>query len=621
LSGTALKADGQMAKRSKRLLPMAILAYSSLFVLISPAALVTAAVMLLSGTEAAAQPIRVAANVLASRDGQSPKVEFHLAAHPRDPRVLLGAAIVFEPDATCRIYTSRDGGWTWQSRDFAELRDQGCTDPQVAFGGAGTAYFVVMTFLRNERQQKRSAVSVYRSDDGGVSWGAPVHVGISENPDHPQLAVHARVGRPDLVYFSVNDAEGVALYRSEDGGQTFAPRSRVAARNGRAVFNINLVVLSDGTIVAPYGDAEVSDPAKLTERKLAVAMSADAGRSFSVHRTVVEQRRSPSNPISLRSLPEAFAADTGSPRYRDRLYCVWMDFGTGRARLLYSVSTDRGETWQSGRPVDVSVPASDQFRPAVTVAPNGTVGVSWFDNRDGEDVYAQYFAASTDGGESFIPAVRVSSTLSPVAAPGNALVRPSPNSPTMTAQDSHFFILDSVRATFPDGGDYLGLAADADNVFHPFWPDARTGSFQVWTARVVVGQSEDTPAIVMTADAMNRALRPVFDPISDGAQGVWDIPIRIRNISNSPVCGPVFAVVTGSFGDAEAPSIINAANGAPWAGAAFDYSRALGDFACLESGGVSNAISWRVRPVQRHRESRIPTFIQIRFSPTPTLPQ
>jgi hypothetical protein len=35
-------------------------------------------------------------------------------------------------------------------------------------------------------------------------------------------------------------------------------------------------------------------------------------------------------------------------------------------------------------------------------------------------------------------------------------------------------------------GDYSGLTAAADGVFHPYWIDNRTGWHQVWTAAVRV---------------------------------------------------------------------------------------------------------------------------------------
>jgi hypothetical protein len=36
------------------------------------------------------------------------------------------------------------------------------------------------------------------------------------------------------------------------------------------------------------------------------------------------------------------------------------------------------------------------------------------------------------------------------------------------------------------GGDYIGAIWDSDENLHPLWVDSRTGTYQVWTARVVV---------------------------------------------------------------------------------------------------------------------------------------
>jgi hypothetical protein len=45
---------------------------------------------------------------------------------------------------------------------------------------------------------------------------------------------------------------------------------------------------------------------------------------------------------------------------------------------------------------------------------------------------------------------------------------------------------DTVATTWLHGGHYIGLAADADGVFHPVWTDTRDGPFSVYTARVRV---------------------------------------------------------------------------------------------------------------------------------------
>src|SRR5262249_30262846 len=98
-----------------------------------------------------------------------------------------------------------------------------------------------------------------------------------------------------------------------------------------------------------------------------------------------------------------------------------------------------------------------------------------------------------------------------------------------------------------------------------------------------------------SSDFLNRALRLVFDPISPAASdGSINIPVRIRNVSTRPVCGSVVALV-GSRSTSDAPTIING-DRRPSGVAAFDYSRAFGDFACLPPGGISNRVIWQIKP-------------------------
>jgi len=97
--------------------------------------------------------------------------------------------------------------------------------------------------------------------------------------------------------------------------------------------------------------------------------------------------------------------------------------------------------------------------PVVAVNRRGVVGVSWYDRRDNADNLGYYvmFAASVDGGRTWLPSVRVSAA-------------------AHVADDD----------TRKNSGDTAGLAADADGVFHPVWIDNRTGIPQMWTTTVTI---------------------------------------------------------------------------------------------------------------------------------------
>jgi hypothetical protein len=80
--------------------------------------------------------------------------------------------------------------------------------------------------------------------------------------------------------------------------------------------------------------------------------------------------------------------------------------------------------------------------------------------------YGAWFAASTDGGETFTPPRAVSRAVS------------RPNHPELEK-------LDYLKTRYR-GGDYVGLAAASDSVFHAAWADARDGLFRIFHAPIRV---------------------------------------------------------------------------------------------------------------------------------------
>jgi hypothetical protein len=290
---------------------------------------------------------------------------------------------------------------------------------------------------------------------------------------------------------------------------------------------------------------------------------------------------------------------------------VWGEPSSGHYHLKFSYSKDQGKTWSTVREIESTMgPEINQFRHALAVNNDGTVGISWFDTRDVGDrrAYHEYFAASVDGGESFLPPVRVSSEESALDAPGNTMLKPTIDSPRAGADGVVHFYFDDTSERFPDGGDYTGLTADADGRFHPFWTDTRRGNFQAWTATVLVKSGRDKVS-QSTGEAgsgiptpLAGKLQPIFDPANyDRQTGIEEIPVRWKNISESVICKPIRVQIKDPGGAAEsgatkAPQVLlNADNGKQWGGAVFDYSRSLGDFGCLEPGEVSGAILLRIK--------------------------
>jgi hypothetical protein len=282
--------------------------------------------------------------------------------------------------------------------------------------------------------------------------------------------------------------------------------------------------------------------------------------------------------------------------------------------LKFAYSTDAGEAWSAPRSVDArTAQHANAFRPVVTVNPQGVVGVSWLDTRESPTgrTYRELFTASVDGGETFQTPVAVSSAWSSLDDPANYAFHPTIDSPRRADDGSIEFSFDTTLGRAPDGGDFMGLAADALGTFHPFWIDTRTGTFQAWTSAVRVGQQATEAHAEETDSELNRRLRPIFDPASfDVPTGTETIPVRLQNISDRPVCSPVFAVVEDpETTPHQTPHILNADNDKDWAGAYFDYSSAFRNLPCLAPGQITEAVPWRVQPLASER-----TFVTVRFT-------
>ena len=220
-------------------------------------------------------------------------------------------------------------------------------------------------------------------------------------------------------------------------------------------------------------------------------------------------------------------------------------------------------------------------------------------------MFNEYFTASVDGGRSFMRATKVSSHASSRLPKENWPLNATIDTPTLMRNGTISTAFMSFIGRFPDGGDYMGLTADRENVFHPFWTDARAGSSQVWTASVIVegreahGNFPKNPSAIRQT-VVNQLVQLVIDPANyDPTKNTAEVPVRLRNTSDEPIYPPLTVEIVA---DTEATSseeslaeILNSANGKSRAGALFDYSDALGDFHVLGPHAVSEAVTWRVR--------------------------
>ena len=404
--------------------------------------------------------IRVSGDILAPDGGiaqAETETEPFFAIDPENPKHLL--AVYQEdrfPEEGCRNLTSAvsfNGGLTWQE---SLLPDQTVaaggsfertSDPWVAFGTGGRAYFASLGF--NE-SNLLNGVYLSSSDDGGRTWGDPVavHSGTSTFDDKEAVVVDNRDDSPykGRVYvgwdsITSNRQQPELITYSDDGGHTF--QAPVTLTSQGASIGIVPLVGPGGIVHAVWLNYLGPTPSLLASH------STDGGRTWS-------------SPVRI-STADAYGVDgsrtgAGLPTAaidgrNGALYVAWEDgrFTPGTDQIVLSRSTDDGQTWSA--PLRVSDGPGDaaNFTPAVAVTPEGWVGVSYYSlrNNPAHVLVDEYLAVSRSGGQTFAKSQRL----------------------TASSWDLRF-------AATSDGfflGDYQGLVTSA-KTFYPLWIGTFTAS-------------------------------------------------------------------------------------------------------------------------------------------------
>jgi hypothetical protein len=406
-------------------------------------------------------------------------IEPYLAVDPADPQHLISAAFMFPPFGKyCSIETfvSFDGGTSWERHEINEAYPD-VADPWVAFGRNGTVY---LSYLATNVEAEDAVGRVFASSDRGKTWKGPISLPREATEfvdDHPTITVDTRNGPySGNVYVTTNRnaRRGISrtvfpihIFVSRDGGRSFSKPVQILPNDFNNI-NSNAVILSDGSIAVAFAEVNGvnADKKPITlHQRVWVVKSQDGGQTFSNPFLVTEQDKIASAPI--------LAVDTSSGRFRDQLYVV----ANGPGSLHLWIGKEKGERWR-----DTVIPDTNETgeayhhrNPALAVDDQGVVMVAWPERLGTTNAGCTeiYLAASLDGGKSFLPKSRVSTAASCFDQPGNRIPVSEKSKRT-------------VGERWQAGGDYLGLAAGRNGMFHLIWADSREGHFSLWTSAATI---------------------------------------------------------------------------------------------------------------------------------------
>ena len=367
-------------------------------------------------------------------------------------------------------YLSLDAGASWQGGGLPPQPTAGPAgdDVTVAFDADGHGYICATRSGHGSHPDPANpdasrAVYVWRTDDGGRSFSAPVTPVEGGYCDHPWVATgQGQTPTSQNVY--VAWGAGVShtaldFTRSTDGGQSFAPPRRIL-REARVP---SLVSAGPQLATGPHGlvcavcdwTTHQDSSGDLIGQVVAVC-STDAGHSFARPVHLGSESSLIALPGDVR--PNSGPAVAASPQ-GDALYVAFSIHQPGAAHsdIVVTASHDGGRTWTkavTATPDDAVI----YFQPNLAVDAAGRVAISAFALANG----------------------RINEVLL-LSAPRELRFRP----PLQVTAGS-FDPLDATTASRGKYGawwigDWQGIASGAGG-FHLVWNDTRTGKLDLFAA-------------------------------------------------------------------------------------------------------------------------------------------
>ncbi len=356
--------------------------------------------------------------------------ESDIRVDPTNPRHLIGSSKWFVSaegyNHVLGFYESFDGGATWSTGHIPGYEGwTDNTDPVGAFDGFGNYYefilpyqffynsdgthnFTVGTPLEPNPAEPAEAVAMAVRPHGAT---APANW-ITTHADHPDfVASYDSVGNePDKQWMTIDTNPASPHYNRvyamwvdfhfltpvpyvsyadarPDGTHTdwSAPQKLpVGPNNPTGVTYLLPHVDPSGAI---YTTLTNFSPKKgFCCASVFVDKSTNGGKTWSVAGTAVSSVKPPPlvypNTTFRDGIENTFAVGNQlDAQGRYPLYVAYEDFSAGVDNVMLTTSYDGGATWTSPVQVNDNASAADEFQPNLTVAPDGTVSVNFYDRR------------------------------------------------------------------------------------------------------------------------------------------------------------------------------------------------------------------------------------------------
>lgn len=384
-------------------------------------------------------------------------VENHLTVNPKDSTHLFLSGMFVDSKNPSHYgnyaIQSLDKGNSWKHLKLFDIPEG--ADPWGLITKKGTLLATVLG-LNN--------LFLFRSDNGGKKWNElPIDLGKAH--DH-QTMIEDRL-RNRIYIVSI---QGNSLYvnYSLDDGKTFNNVNRFVFSN-LSSNTMTPALLSDGTLMVSF--TTFNRPAINGTRNGGKAERLQQNLSWTIPYTV---EKGFGTPLFLSEACETgfpvLANNLDATLYNDYLYYVCSS--QTEKSIIFHYSNTKGESWTAGKLISTFTNSKKSKRnpftgmPQVTVNNKGVVGVIWQDKTEDSSSKCQYlyFAASLDGGKSFMTPVKVSSKQS-----------------CMERKENNW-----AGKRYKSGGDYTGFISDRNGNFIVIWPDSRNGISKLYSAKIKV---------------------------------------------------------------------------------------------------------------------------------------